>query len=383
MKTPLYVKMALTQPQSRQTLTDVVRRTGGVEFANGANAERASVLFYELNGNPDMDFEVIGSFREKEGIPHLFLLSEHPTQEVLMRAIKAGAREFFTAPLKAEEVASALEKIKAQAEETASSSERTSGRIVTVVGSKGGVGATTVAVNLAAALAAQNSGARVALLDMNTLFGDIPLFLDLKAKFHWGEITRNLDRLDEAFLNNVLERHASGVSVLTSPGHLNGHEAPTPESMDRLLGLMQTQFDVTVIDTGQATDDTALRILQLSDTVLLVSVLSLPCLSNVNRIIQSFTGLGYTSRENIQVVVNRYLKKTEISLADAEAGIGRKVFGIVPNDYRATMSAINQGKPVIELAPKSGLAAGFRRMAESLAGTDPSAPRKRKRFLFL
>ncbi len=102
-----------------------------------------------------------------------------------------------------------------------------------MLGSKGGVGTTTVSVNLAVALS-NSKRHSVALLDMNTVFGEIPLFLEIQPKFHWGEITKNIDRLDDTFLMNVLSKHSSGVHILPSPAYLNGHQSPTPEIMERL-----------------------------------------------------------------------------------------------------------------------------------------------------
>ena len=383
MKEQIYIKAALTNPVSLNALKNIVKESEVFEIADREQRIKPSVLFYELNGNPDMDFQVIHSFMKDEHIPYLFLLAEKPSSDALMRAIKAGAREVFSPTLKKGEVITALDRLKSEILLTQPTSQTTTGRIINVVGSKGGVGTTTVAVNLATTLVDQRKGSKVALLDMNTLFGEIPLFLDLHAKFHWGEITRNIDRLDESFLSNVMEKHSSGVRVLTSPAYLNGHVPPTPEIIDRMLLLMQSMFDYIIIDNGQATDETSLRILQLSDMVLLVSILSLPCLGNAKKIIQSYTNLGYASREKIHLVVNRFLKKTDISLNEAEASINKKIFCVIPNDYRATMSAINQGKSLIEMGSKSGIISSFKTMVDLVAGKNVVKGKKRKRFLFI
>jgi pilus assembly protein CpaE len=241
---------------------------------------------------------------------------------------------------------------------------RKKGTIITTFGSKGGVGTTTVAVNLAVNLAMKDNSKSVALVDMNTLFGEIPLFLEITPQFHWGEITKNVDRLDHAFLANILTRHPTGVHVLSSPAHLNGHIRPTPEIMSHLLDLMKGTFDFVVIDGGQSTDDTTLRIVELSDTLLLIIILSLPCLANSNKLIQSFIELGFLNNDQIKVVANRHVKNSEISPSDAKAGIGKNLFWIIPNDYRTTMSAINQGKPLSKIAPKALITQSFEDLAE-------------------
>jgi pilus assembly protein CpaE len=251
-----------------------------------------------------------------------------------------------------------------------------------VMGSKGGVGTTTVAVNLASALVHQKSSPTVALLDMNTLFGDIPLFLDLQSKFHWGEITKNIDRLDDTFLMNVLDKHPTGICVLTSPGYLNGHIEPTPDIMERLLCQMQSMFDFIIVDAGQSTKDTSLKVTQMAEALLLISTLNLPCLSNTSKLVQSYLNMGYATRDKIKIIINRYLKKGEISLKDAEAGLQQELFWVVPNDYETTMSAINHGKSLIEHCPKSTLSKSFRDMAASFDGAAASSSKSRRWLFF-
>ena len=127
---------------------------------------------------------------------------------------------------------------------------------------------------------------------MNTVFGEIPLFLEMSPKFHWGEITKNTGRLDDIFLSKILEKHASGVSVLSSPAHLNGHIDPSPSVMSKLITLMRQMFDRIIIDVGQSTNDTALKVFEEADSLLLVTTPSLPCLANTSKLITSLKVMG-------------------------------------------------------------------------------------------
>ena len=147
--------------------------------------------------------------------------------------------------------------------------------------------------------------------------------------------------------------------------------------MQRLLGLMRQLFDVVIIDGGQTLNDAALKGMQMSDEVLLVSTLSLPCLSNTSKLLRSFIDLGYIKKERIKVILNRYLKKNEITLEDAEAGIGQNVFFSIPNDYKTTMAAINSGKPLSELAPQSPIAGSIIELSERLIPMEPEVTKKR------
>jgi pilus assembly protein CpaE len=201
--------------------------------------------------------------------------------------------------------------------------------------------------------------------------------LEIAPKFHWGEITKNIERLDDTFLGNVLTRHRSGVQVLPSPAYLNGHVRPTPDIMSKLLGLMRRMFDYVIVDAGQSTNDTALKVLGLSNSLLLITILSLPCLANTNKMIKSLTDLGYVPLEKIRVVLNRYVKKSDISVEDAEAGIGKELFCTIPNDFNATMAAINNGKPLLEIAPKTDISKSFIGLANSIAVLGEDSERKK------
>ncbi len=236
-----------------------------------------------------------------------------------------------------------------------------------MVASKGGVGNTTIAVNLAVNLAQLNRRQSVALVDLNLLFGEVPLFLDIKPSFHWGEVARNISRLDAMFLMSVLHRHSSGVYVLPSPTELDGTHQLSPDIIENLLTLMKTIFDYTVIDAGHTTDDIAIRALEMSDTVLVTANLSVPCLTNLNRLTRVLYDLGFTPGESVKLVINRYMKDASISLKDAEESVGMKVSWTVPNDYKTTMSAINQGKSLAEIAMRSPAARAIRQIAVDLS----------------
>jgi len=376
------IKFALKNQTANDDLIKIIRALGGFEILPPGDNRKPDLLIYELAKNAERDFAMIESLIDKRAIGDVFLISEIADPKILMKAMRIGVKEFFPLPIEIAEVKQALQRFKERKKEMVSQVVGKSGQIITTFGSKGGVGTTTVAVNLAVTLSLREESPSVALIDMNTLFGEIPLFLEISPQFHWGEITRNIDRLDNAFLSNVLTRHSSGVNILPSPAYLNGHVRPTPEAISRLLDLMKTMFDYVIIDGGQSTDDTSLRIVELSDTLLLITILSLPCLANANKLIKSFIDLGYSNSDRIKVILNRYMKKSEIPLGDAESGINKKLFWVIPNDYRTTMSAINKGKPLAKVAPKAQITQAFGELSGALACSEPQQDQKKKWTLF-
>ena len=375
------IKLELKSHELSRVIIDICRTTGDFDVLQENDTRKPDLLFFELGQDSEKEIALIESLLEAGKVGEVFLTSEHTEATVLMRAIRLGVKEFFSQPINEDEVKQALQRFIEKRDQSTLIGENKLGKIFSVFGSKGGVGTTTVAVNLGMSLLQLQSVESVALIDMNTLFGEVPLFLEMSPKFHWGEITKNIERLDNTFLANILTRHQSGIHVLPSPAYLNGHMRPTPDIMSRLLELMKSMFDYVLIDTGQSTNDTSLRVIEMSDTLLLITILSLPCLANTNRLIKSFLDLGYLDNGRIKVVLNRYLKNADISLKDAEAGIKKELFWVIPNDFKTTMSSINRGKPLAQIASRAAITKNFEDLAKTLRQpNDRSEKQKRKLF---
>jgi pilus assembly protein CpaE len=241
------------------------------------------------------------------------------------------------------------------------------GKIITVIGSKGAVGTTTIAVNLAVSLAENKDIQSVALIDMNLLFGDLSLFFENKPKYNWSDLTKNISRLDDTFLKNILSVDTSGVCVLPSSSRLSDQNEVTPQNIEHLLMLMRRLFDFVVIDGGQPLDDISFNTLELSEIILLVSILSYPCLSITNKLLRAIRDLVPTSDEKIKIIINRYLKKSNPSIEHAEASFEKEIFWTIPNDYQTTSMAINEAKSLAQFAPRKAITKNFGELAAKLA----------------
>ena len=345
------VRLEIKNQKVREDLREVILSLEGFRLQKLDDPEPGDLLVLEIGDDPQRAFQVINSVQASGAIKEIFVTSSRVEPEILIQALREGVKEFFSQPIKKEEVINALLKFKERKASVRLSGEKKKrGKIIDVIGSKGGVGTTTLAVNLATSLAELEGSPLVALIDMNLLFGEIPLFLNVKSVFNWGEVARNISRLDSTYLMSILSKHSSGVHVLPSPTGLDGVNVATPEIIEKLLGLMQNVFDFIVIDGGQSLDEISLKILEVSHTVLLVAILSLPCLTNLRRLLWMFQKLGYPQAENIKIIVSRYHKKSVISLKEAEETLNKKIFWLVPNDYSTTMSAINQGKTLSKVA---------------------------------
>jgi pilus assembly protein CpaE len=374
------VKIEVKRSEIEKKLEKIIASTDDYQIQKSGDNEKPDILIFELGQDFEKDFRVIESLLEAGSVGEVFLMSENPDQSILIKAIKIGAKEFLTIPFNEQELREALERFRSVRDKSKLQGPSQSGRIIDVIGSKGGVGATTIAVNLAVGMIDNKSVQSVALVDLNTLYGEIPVFLSFEPNHHWGEITKDVSRLDETFLMNILIRHPSGVHILPSPSHLNGDRPTTPEIIEHLLRLMQDMFDFVVVDSGQSLTETSLKILEMSDDVLLISSLSLPGLSNTNKILTSFNNHRYLPKDRVKIVINRYLKKSQISLKDAEDAIKKEIFWTVPNDYKTTMAAINQGKALSQFASKAPVTRNIKELAALLIQGEEKKKDKRWSF---
>jgi pilus assembly protein CpaE len=367
MNQKISVKIKVKREDMAKELESTVLAASGFRVQNQEDRGRPDLLIYELSEKFDEELKQVQSLMSSNAVGEVFVTSEKKDADLLLKAMRAGTKEFLSQPLDELEVRDALEAFKKRMQQPAAVREPIHvGQIINVIGAKGGVGTTTVAVNLAMILAERKKAGSVALVDLNSVFGEIPLFLSVRPTYHWGQITKNVGRLDSTFLLNALAKHPSGVYILPSPSYLNGHPPATPEIMERLLTTMKRTFDFIIIDGGQALDGPGLKVIEMADTVFLITLLSLPCLRNTNNLLKSLSSVGAAQPDRVKLVINRYLKKSDITLKEAEENVHGEIFWSIPNDYKTTMSAINRGKPIHEISPRADITKNLEELADSL-----------------
>jgi pilus assembly protein CpaE len=361
----LSVRLEIKSEAARKELEEAISAEEGFRLLRRHDdPDPCDLLILETENDNGKDFQLIQDFQASGKVKEVFLTSSRLEPELLLQALRAGVKEFLSQPIKKEEVRAGLLKFRERRGAFHQKGiEKKRGKIIHFISSKGGVGTTTIAVNLAASLCESNGSSSVALIDMNLPFGQIPIFLNTESSFNWGEVLRNISRVDETFLMGVLSRHRSGVYVLPSPGTLDDVNVETPEIIEKILSLMRNLFDFILVDGGQRLDNVSLRILEMSDTVFMVTVLNVPCLTNAKRLLWTFQKLGFPPRETVRIIANRYQKKSSISLKEAEEAVSEKIHWLVANDYHLTMSAINQGKTISEVASGSEVDKSLRELA--------------------
>src|SRR5208337_1652196 len=249
-------------------------------------------------------------------------------------------------------------------------------QVIAVLGSRGGVGCTSLAVNLGCARA-QDPDNQVALVDLDLALGDADVALDLIPDHTLADVALNIERLDMAFLRRALIKHeATGLSLLAHPMQMQDVGLIHEDHLQRLLNLLRASYTHLVLDLSKGLTPTDLTALRMADVILLVAQLELSSLRNVVRMLLTL-GTEDGLSDKVKVVMNRTgsdFMEGEISLKKAEETIGKPIFFQIPNDAKSMMGSRNAGVPLILHAPKSKVQASLMGLAAALQGKSNGQP---------
>jgi pilus assembly protein CpaE len=296
----------------------------------------------------------------------IFAIGSLNQPQVIVNAMRAGAREFIERPTTTTDLLEAF--VRLTTAQRRGRQEGPRGKVFSVINAKGGNGATTVAVNLALAL--QSAHGQTALVDLAPL-GHAALHMNLKPVFNVTDATRNLHRMDSSLLESFMTRHNGGLQLLAGTNMPAAVDPSTAEFV-RLFDFMVTHYRYVVVDASSRFDAATRLIASLSETVLLVACTDVAALWSAARIQQYLGENG--SRERVRLVLNRYRKVTGFSESDAEAAVGAKLLWRIPNQYFAVSGAIDRGTPVMEQR-NNEMARCFSGLAQELTRNDVDVKR--------
>lgn len=295
----------------------------------------------------------------------IFAVGEMSQPQIIVSAMRAGAREFLERPTSTHHLLEAFVRVTSAQRKIRSSTDH--GKIYTVVNAKGGSGATTVAVNTALALQAAHGN--VALVDMAPL-GHAALHLNVRPAFTIADALQNLHRLDSSLLESYMARHSGGLHLLAAPAEPLNTDMLTSECA-RLFDLLVTHYRYVVVDASSRLDASLRLISDLSDTVLMVTHADVASLWSAARV-QQYLGAG---GERLRLVLNRFRKIPGFSESDAESASGAKLLWKIPNHYPLASQAIDRGSPVVT-QNHSDLARSFVGLATALTQANTDTNRK-------
>jgi pilus assembly protein CpaE len=327
-----------------------------------------------VDANPERGLTLIESLRASSPDCAIVVVSSSNEGQTILRAMRAGAKEFLTPPIRVEDLVAALDRIGSAKFGTGEGKSRAC-HVMAVAGATGGVGSTSVAVNLGCVLAGDPKNS-VALIDLDLALGDADVFLDTIPDYTIVDVSQNISRLDFSLLKRSLTKHSSGLYLLPRPVQLQDTQLVQPEDLQRVFGLLKATFSHLIIDLSKCYTALDMVAMKVAKDILLVTQLDLPCLRNVVRLMMSLNdeeGL----KDKLKIIVNRAgLDSGQISLKKAQETMGKEIFWQIPNDYRTMVEVRNNGVPLIEQSPKAGITQAIVTLAETLTREEKSQPKE-------
>jgi len=281
--------------------------------------------------------------------------------DFVIEVFRAGAVEFLRRPVQPEDLAAGLDKLLRLRRPSAPPPRP--GRITAVFSTKGGLGVTTVATNLAVCLAERAPG-RTILIDLDTRQSDVATFLNLRPTYSVVDALENPDRLDASFLQGLVVRHASGLVVLPGPARIERGQL-VAEQVQLVLEIIRSHFDHVVLDLRHDLDPGTITALEASDTIFFLTGLTVSALRSGAAGVAAFRHLGL-NLQRVKAVVMRDGTGDDVTIKHAHETLGLPIHWRTPSDYPTVVSAINSGQPVVTASPRSKIARNLRELAGSL-----------------
>jgi pilus assembly protein CpaE len=398
-------------PETRDHLTKLLGFEADIEVvgsaASGAEAldlaARLSpdVVLMDIN-MPDMDgIAATEKLATAAPLSSVIMMSVQGEADYLRRSMLAGAREFLVKPFSSDELNGSIRQVYAREREklsrmapvvapaaNASTEDREPGQLIAVFSPKGGVGRTTVAVNLAVA-AATELNRKVVLVDASFQFGDVGVLLNLNPKGKSiADLLPELETGEPESLDTFVVTHSAGFRVLLAPPSPETAELISPAAVRKVLERLRYEADVVIVDCAAFFNDTTLAILDMADTILTMLSLEITSIKNMRLFLEVADQLGY-EKDKVRLVLNRGDSALGIRVTDVEQSIGRKVNDTIISDGRSVVYALNRGVPFYLSNKDSQVSQDILRLAKAVIGqrtqvasTDDAAKTQNKKSLF-
>jgi len=342
-------------------------------FSDVVMQTQPDIALISLDGDPDKALELVAKVNADLPTCKTLVISNSQEGSLILKAMRNGAKEFLNFPLKLDDFLAALDRIQHAHGGAQGDGQVRSSRVITVGGVSGGVGCTSLAINLACILA-QNERNNVAIIDLDLSLGDADVWLDIIPDYTIQDVAENITRLDYSLLKRSLTKHECGAFLLPRPVQMDVKPTFTPEELRRVIALLKATFTHLVIDISKSYGVLDMAAMEVSDMVLFITQLDLPCLRNVVRLLQYFD-MHDGMTEKVKTIVNRIgLEDKAISLNKALDAIGREIYFQIPNDYAAMVESRNNGVPLITHAPRAKVTRAIEELARMIDSDESVEP---------
>jgi pilus assembly protein CpaE len=331
------------------------------------------VVFLDLARDPDPFFVFANQLRRIKPSVKLIACSAAvpPQPSLLLEAMRSGVQDFLGKPVQADSLKDLLLRV---TEDLHTKDFQSQDKLIVVMGAKGGVGATTVAVNLGVQLATF-ARKRTVLLDFARPLGNVHLLLDLHPKFGIRDAVEGLDRLDSHFLAGILTKHKTKLEMLAGTTQPEEWEKIDVSLLDRVVNVAQNAFDIVLLDIGSQFSSEWGAVLRSARMILIVAEANVPSLWTLERRLLALKGFGIP-QDRARIIINRWHKGDDEVLRSIQKDINRPIFANLPNDFRKASQSVNLGTPLME-NHNNILSSRYRQIAGQLVGIDVSVDEKK------
>jgi pilus assembly protein CpaE len=409
-------------PETRENVRKLLAFESDIEVVGVAGTGREAIqLAHDLQPHiimmdinmPDMDgITAVETIMRESTTTQVIMMSVQSEADYLRRSMLAGARDFLTKPFTGEDLVSTIRRVHrmgqsraanlpvsapsvAQAQvgrggaPAAASRIKREGAIIVVFGPKGGIGTTTLAVNLAVALKQRNDTS-VLLIDGSLQFGDVCVLLNLPPGRNITDLVETINDLDPDSIETITLSHASGVKVILAPPRPEMADLLQPDHLKRILAEVRNHFDFVVVDTATVVNDIVLTALDSADRIVLIATPDIPAIKNAKLFFEITDALNYPPNK-IMLAVNKIDRRVGITAQMIEDNIKHPVIAQIPLDEAGVLNSINRGVPFMVDAKTKPVAlavqqladrivAEFQRPASDLAGAEESGRKKSSLF---
>jgi len=326
------VAVEISDSRLARSILDVIKGIADVQAAQSYDSilEKGLLAVKTPPNIIILDDPAVGeNFPQKLSVLHkafpqafIFVVSSDKSPEKIIEVMKLGVAEYLVTPLSEKILENAIAEVRLK---LANSGQIARGSVYSFISSKGGLGATVVAVNTAIALA-MNKGQSVALCDMSLQSGDASVLLDIVPKTTIYDLCQNFHRLDVSFLRASLDKHPSGIDFLAAPQNPEENEEITAENVATIIDLAKKLYDHVIVDcTSMFVDDCTVEALKASDKIFVITDLSVPAVRNTARLCKLVEKIGINPNR-LHIAVNRYIKGGILSIEEVEKTIGNHIY---------------------------------------------------------
>jgi len=332
-----------------------------VSAENEISPNALNLFIVDISENCDELAKKIEEIDDKYQNCKFIITSYGLKTDVIVKFLRKSKKEFFEKPIPKNDFIITVREIVIRL--TSEQDFSGHGKIITVFSNKGGLGKTSIAVNLAMELAQADREKKVALIDINNYLGDVTTFLDMTPSYDIQYIMDRINSQTPVKLAEILAVYqgTNNLYVLADSPYREFNEDIHPNSIIPLFNRLKKEFEYIIVDCSSAISSKNKVLFELSDKILLITIANLPTINNCKRCLDFFSKLKIS--EKLLMVLNRYSQSDEVNITDIQDYLSYNFVATIPNDWNTVSGAVNQGKTVREFNNESPVSYSFRRLA--------------------